>query len=67
MSKVGLVGGDACLKIFSVIGMWKYIAKSRAVYLTFMDLENAYDRTDREGLWTAWRLYELGGRLLKGL
>ncbi len=30
-----------------------------------MDLEKAYDRTDRKGLWTVLRLYGLGGRLLK--
>ncbi len=33
----------------------------------FMDVENAYDRIDREGLWAVLRLYGLGGRLLKGV
>lgn len=32
---------------------------------TFMDLEKAYDRMDRQGLWTVLGLY--GGRLLKGV
>ncbi len=30
-----------------------------------MDLEKAYEKIDRDGLWTALRLYGLGGRLLK--
>ena len=32
-----------------------------------MDLEKAYDRIDREGLWTVLKLYGLGGRLLKAV
>jgi len=32
-----------------------------------MDLEKAYDRIDREGLWTVLIIYGLGGRLLKGV
>ncbi len=32
-----------------------------------MDLEKAYDRTDREGLWPVLRLYGLGDRLLKAV
>ncbi len=32
-----------------------------------MDLEKAYDRIDREGLWIILRLHGLGDRLLKGM
>ena len=45
----------------------KYLAKGKDVFWAFMDLEKAYDRIDREGLWTVLRLYEIGGRLLKGV
>ncbi len=33
--------------------------------MAFINLGKAYDRIDREGLWTVLRLYRLGGRLLK--
>ncbi len=45
----------------------KYLAKGKKVFWTFMDLEKAYDRNDREGLWTVLRLYGISGRLLKGV
>ena len=32
-----------------------------------MDLENAYDRVDRDALWQTLRLYGVGGRLLKAV
>ncbi len=45
----------------------KYLAKAKDVFWVFMDLEKAYDKTDREGLWIVLKLYRLGGRLLKGV
>ncbi len=36
-------------------------------FWALIDLEKAYDRIDREGLWTVLRLYGLGGRLLKAV
>ncbi len=33
----------------------------------FMDLEKAYYIIDRKELWTVFKLYVLGGRLLKGV
>ncbi len=42
------------------------VAKGKHMFWVFMDLEKAYERSDREGLWTVPRLYGLGGRLLKG-
>ncbi len=45
----------------------KYLTKGKKVFWAFMDLEKAYDRIDREGLWTVLRLYGLDGRLLKGV
>ncbi len=32
-----------------------------------MDLEKAYDRTDRKGLWDTLRMYGVGGQLLEGI
>ncbi len=32
-----------------------------------MDLEKAYDRVDREALWSVLRTYGVGGQLLKGI
>ena len=45
----------------------KYLAKGKEVFWAFMDLEKAYDRIDREALWTVLRMYGIGGRLLKGV
>ena len=32
-----------------------------------MDLEKAYDRVDRQGLWECLRMYGIGGRLLEAV
>ena len=32
-----------------------------------MDLEKAYDRVNREGLWLVPRMYDVGGKLLNGI
>ena len=42
----------------------KYIEKNRRVYAVFVDLEKAYDRVDRAGLWLVMRQYGVTGRLL---
>ncbi len=47
---------QVCEKFLAVLEFW-----------AFMDLENAYDRIDREGLWTVMRLYVVVVRLLKGM
>ena len=33
----------------------------------FMDLERAYDRVKREALWQVLRLYDVGGKILRGI
>ncbi len=65
----GFRRGRGCVdQIFAVRQVReKYSVKGKEVFWAFMDLEKAYDRIDREGLWTVLRLYELGGRLLKGV
>ncbi len=32
-----------------------------------MDLEKAYDRVDRKGLWDTPRVYGVGGKLFEGI
>ncbi len=65
----GFRRGRGCVdQIFAVRQVCeKYLAKVKEDFWAFMDLEKAYDRSDREGLWTVLRLYGLGGRLLKGV
>ena len=35
--------------------------KKRTVYVGFIDLEKAYDRVNREALWQALRMNDVGG------
>ncbi|WP_435362532.1 reverse transcriptase domain-containing protein, partial [Klebsiella pneumoniae] len=35
----------------------KHLERGKKVYAAFMDLEKAYDRVDREGLWRVLRIY----------
>ena len=37
------------------------------MYFAFLDLENAYDRVDRDAVWNVLKLYGIGGRLLREL
>ncbi len=37
------------------------------MYAAFMDLEKAYDRVNKEALWSVLRIYGVGGQLLKGI
>ena len=41
----------------------KSLERNRKLYVRYMDLEKAYDRVDREGLW----MYGIGGRLLEAV
>ena len=45
----------------------KYLEKGRQVYVVFVDLEKAYDRVDREGLWKVLRQYGVYGKLLEAV
>ncbi len=45
----------------------KYLEKDRKLCAAFMDLEKAYDRIDRKGLWDILRVYGVGGQLLEGI
>ncbi len=44
-----------------------HFGKDKKLYAAFMDLEKAYDRVDREALWSVLRIYGVGGQLLKGI
>src|SRR5277367_2527837 len=39
----------------------------KKLYAAFMDLEKAYDRIDREGLWQVLRMYGVESKLLNGI
>ncbi len=41
--------------------------KDKKLYAGFMDLEKAYDRVDREALWSVLYIYGVGRQLLKGI
>ena len=36
------------------------------MYVSFMDLEKAYDRVNMEALWQVLRMYVVDGKLLNG-
>ncbi len=37
------------------------------MFWTFMDLEKAFDRVDREALWRVLQMYGIGGRLMRAV
>ncbi len=45
----------------------EYLEKGKKLYAAFMDLEKAYDRVDREALWSVLKIYGVDGQLLKGI
>ncbi len=61
----------ACWKVRkSGVALWgveEYLGKDKKLYAAFMDLEKAYNRVDREALWSVLRIYGVDGQLLKGI
>ncbi len=45
----------------------EYLGKDKKLYAGFMNPEKAYDRVDREALWSVLKTYGVGGQLLKGM
>lgn len=65
----GFQRGRGCVdQTFAVkILVEKYLEKDRKLFAAFMDLEKAYNRVDRKGLWDTLRVYGMGGQLLEGM
>ncbi|MCP4337615.1 MAG: reverse transcriptase family protein, partial [Desulfobulbaceae bacterium] len=65
----GFRKGRGCVdQIFSLrCVVEKCLEKGQKVYAAFMDLEKAYDRIDREGLWKVLRIYGVPGKLLRAV
>jgi hypothetical protein len=45
----------------------KNLEKQKDLYLGFMDLEKAYDKVDREGLWEVLIIYGVSGKLVQAV
>ena len=41
--------------------------KKHRVYVSFIDLEKAYDMVNKEALWQVLRMYDVEGKLLSGI
>ncbi len=66
----GFQNGKRCIdQIFAVKILVEkyYLEKDRKLFAAFMDLEKAYDRADRKGLWDTLRVYGVGGKLFEGI
>ena len=65
----GFRQGRGCTdQVFAVIQVCeKYLANGKDVFWAFMDLEKAYDTTDRHGVWQMLRVCRVGGKLLKAV
>ncbi len=50
--------------ILALIGGQLYLEKD---LFSFMDIEKAYDRVDRDALWSVLKIYGVGGQLLKAI
>ena len=45
----------------------KNLEKQKDLYLGFMDLDKAYGKLDREGLWEVLRIYGVSGKLVQAV
>ena len=45
----------------------KHLANGKCAFWAFMELEEAYDTIDRQGMRQMLRVYGVGGKLLKGI
>ena len=45
----------------------KYVGKRKDLYVAYMDLEKAYDRIDREAMWSVLSMYGINGDLLRAI
>ncbi len=58
--------GRACIDQIFVMKrlVEEYLGKDKKLYTAFMDLKKAYDRVDREALWSLLYIYGVDGQLL---
>jgi len=65
----GFRKGRGCVdQIFAIRQLIeKCVRKGKSLYAAFMDLEKAYDRIDRDGLWRVLDMYGVNGKLLNGI
>ncbi len=59
----------SCVDQIFVIKMLveEYLRKDKKLYVAFMDSEKAYNRIDREVLWTVQKIDGEGGQLVEGI
>ncbi len=62
----GFRKGRRCVdQIFAIkVVVEEYLGKGKKLYSAFMDLKKAYDRVDREALWSVLKIYGVGRQLL---
>jgi len=67
--QVGFRPGRGCTENVFVIRQLgeKMLERGKKLYAAFLDLEKAYDRVWREGLWRALEQYGVEGRLLRAI
>ncbi len=63
----GFRKGRGCVdQIFAMKRLLEeHLRKDKKLYAAFMDLEKAYNRVDREALWSVMKIYGVGGQPLK--
>ena len=67
MSKGDSEQGRGCVnQIFTLKQIGEKAREKNVVYVGFIDLENAYERINREALWQVLRMY-VGGKLLSAI
>ncbi len=61
-------GGGCVDQIFAMeMLVGEYLGRAKKLFSAFMNLEKAYDRVDREVLWSVLKIYGVGRQLSKGI
>ncbi len=61
-------GGGCVDQIFAMeVLVGEYLGRARKLFSAFMDLEKAYDRVNREILWSVLKICGVGRQLSKGI
>ena len=60
----GFRAGRGCVdQMFTLKQISEKAREKKAVCVGFIDLENVYDRVNRETVWQVLRMYNVGGKL----